>query len=147
MEQNKQLTVGRLAKLTGLSAKSIRYYEQEKLIPKASRSSAGYRLYSPTIIKRLKFIQKAKAIGFSLDDVRRILDLFDRGRPCCDKVFEWSERRLRELDEQIQFLSSLKARLMRYRREWEVEGKGRARVPEAEICGLIEKVELPEVRS
>lgn len=144
MEQERQLTVGRLAKITGLSAKSIRYYEQEKLIPKASRSTAGYRLYSPKIIERLKFIQKAKAIGFSLDDVRRILDLSDHGKPCCDKVFEWSERRLHELDEQIQFLTNLKARLTRYRREWGSKAKPMAPLPEAEICGLIEKVELPE---
>ncbi len=147
MEQEKPLTVGRLAKITGLSPKSIRYYEQEKLIPKASRTTAGYRLYSPKIIERLTFIQKAKAIGFSLDDVRRILDLADRGKPCCDKVFEWSERRLHELDEQIQFLSNLKERLTRYRSEWGSRPRTSAVMPEAEICGLIEKVEIPEAKT
>lgn len=146
MKQEKPLTVGRLAKLTGLSTKSIRYYERERLIPKADRSRAGYRLYSGRIIERLRFIQKAKMLGFSLGDVRQILDLADRGKPCCDKVYEWSERRLRELDDQIRFLSNLKARLTRYRHEWETGGRTRANLPEAEICGLIEKVKLEEDR-
>lgn len=137
------LTVGRLAKQTGFSPKAIRYYEQERLIPKASRSPAGYRLYSPTVIERLKFIQKAKAIGFHLDDIRRILELTDRGKPCCDRVFEWSKRRVQELDEQIKFLSRLKKKLIFYRNQWAPETQAPI-MPGSEICKLIDRVELPE---
>jgi DNA-binding transcriptional MerR regulator len=137
------LTVGRLAKQTGLSARSIRYYEQEKLIPRARRSASGYRLYSPAVIGRLRFIQKARSIGFAVDDIRRILELTDQGEPCCERVYDWSERKLGELDDQIRFLSSLRDRLLGYRQDWQqLQGRGPA-MSEAEICGLIESVELP----
>lgn len=142
---SKPLTVGQLAKQTGLSAKSIRYYEQEKLIPKAGRSPSGYRLYNPKVIERLRFIQKAKAIGFHLDDIRRILELTDRGKPCCERVFEWSERRLHELDEQIRFLSELKKRIVHYQSQWQLQ-KQAPTMPEAEICKLIDRVELPGMK-
>lgn len=143
----KQLTVGKLAKSIGLSAKSIRYYEKEKLIPRAARSTAGYRLYGPDVVARLRFIQKAKAIGFSLDDIRRILQLTDKGKPCCEQVFAWSDRKIRELDEQIKFLTGLKKKVQHYQRRWQQERQA-SRFPEADICGLIEEVELPsEVRS
>lgn len=144
-DMEKLFTVGRLAKKTGLSAKSIRYYEQEKLIPKAVRSQSGYRLYSPKIIERLQFIQKAKSIGFALDDIRRILELTDRKKPCCDKVFEWSERRLQELDEQIKFLGNLKEKLVHYRKQWKERTTSQT-IPESEICKLIDKVELSEAK-
>lgn len=144
----KPLTVGRLAKQTGLSSKAIRYYEQEKLIPKAARSTWGYRLYDPNVIERLMFIRKAKAVGFHLEDIRRILALSDRGRPCCDQVYEWSERRLHELDEKIKFLSELKKRIIHYRKQWELQPQPQSHaMPEDKICKLIAKVELPETKS
>lgn len=143
---DKALTVGRLAEATGLSRKAIRYYEQEKLIPKSSRSPSGYRHYNPAVIERLRFIQKAKAIGFHLDDIRRILELTDRGKPCCNQVFEWSEKRLNELDEQIKFLSELRKKIITYRAQWQNQ-KQATSVPEAEVCGLIAKVELKEMNS
>lgn len=142
----KPLTVGRVAELTGLSRKSIRYYEQERLIPRPSRSPSGYRLYDPKILERLKFIQKAKAIGFALDDIRRILELTDRGKPCCDNVYQWSEKKVGELEEQIKFLSGLRKKLLHYRRQWQQELQASA-MPESEICRLIESVEIPEVKS
>jgi len=136
-----QLTVGQLAKVTKLSRKSIRYYEQEKLIPKANRSVAGYRLYPPTVIDRLKFIQKAKSIGFHLDEIRQILQLPKRGKPCCDRVYAWSEKRLAALDEQIRFLQELRERLVSYQKKWK-RTKETVSVSEAEICALIESVSL-----
>jgi len=140
--KGKPLTVGRLAERTGLSRKAIRYYEKEKLIPKAARSASGYRLYNPKVIDRLGFIQKAKAIGFHLDDIRRILELTDRGKPCCERVFEWSDKRLQELDEQIRFLTELRKKIVHYRQRWKLQSQPPT-MPEGEICKLIATVEVP----
>lgn len=142
----KPLTVGRLSEQTGLSRKSIRYYEQEKLIPKAARSLTGYRLYRPEVLERLRFIQKAKTIGFALADIRRILELTDKGKPCCDNVVAWSDRKLGELEEQIKFLSSLRKRLLHYRKQWELEARSPA-MPQTEICRLIQKVDLLDAQA
>jgi MerR family transcriptional regulator, copper efflux regulator len=138
----KPLTIGQLAELTGLSRKSIRYYEKEGLIPEAERSLSDYRLYDSAIVTRLRFIQKAKTIGFTLEEVRRILELTDQGKPCCDEVYAWSEQKLADLDEQIRFLQGLRAKLLEYQSRWKRQSKT-GTVPEADICGLIESVELP----
>lgn len=132
------MTIGKIAEITGLSRKSIRYYEDEGLISKAERSAVGYRLYPEAILTRLRFIQKAKAIGFSLEDIRGILELSRRGKPCCDQVVGWSEKKISELDEQIKFLTQLRSKITEYQVKW--KGKG-GRLPEAEICGLIESIE------
>jgi len=134
------LTVGEIAQKSGLSRKSIRYYEAEKLIPKARRSHSGYRLYTPDVLERLRFIQKAKAIGFSLSDIRTVLQLADRGRPCCSHVLNWSEVKLAELDEQIRFLTELRNRLSHYQKLWKKTPE--ANLSDAEICSLIEQIPL-----
>lgn len=146
MDKEKPLTIGRIAKMTGLSPKSIRYYEEEKLIPRAVRSPSGYRLYTPKIVERLIFIQKAKVVGFSLSDIRRLLDLTDRGKPCCDKVYEWSELRLRDLDEQIRFLSHLRTQLIQYREEWGISRSTSVNSKNG-ICALIDKIQISKVRT
>lgn len=139
----KQLTVGRLGKMTGLSAKSIRYYEREKLIPRANRSPAGYRLYPQSIVSRLRFIQKAKAIGFTLDEVRKMLELTRHGKSCCDQVYAWSEKRLSALDGQIRFLQELRERIIEFQKTWK-EKRHEIAFSEAEICTLIENANLPD---
>jgi len=139
----KALTVGQLSDLTGLSRKSIRYYEQEKLIPEADRSNAGYRLFPPKVVQRLQFIKKAKAIGFSLDEIRTILELSQKGQPCCDKVFLWTEEKIARIDEQINFLQGLREKIAHYQKKWKRGGKPSV-PPESEICELIESIELKE---
>lgn len=69
------LKIGQVAKRSGLSVEAIRYYEQRGLLPPPQRSPAGYRLYGPTTLTRLQFIQRAKGLGFSLDEVSELLAL------------------------------------------------------------------------
>ncbi len=142
----KELTIGQISKITGLSRKSIRYYEKEKLIPKASRSLAGYRLYTPKVINRLKFIQKAKTIGFTLVEIRGILELSSSGKPCCNQVVSWTDKKLAQIDEQVKYLQQLKEKIIYYQKKWNKE-KRRPVLPESEICGLLESIELPEETS
>lgn len=70
-----KLTIGKLAKITGLTAVTIRYYERCKLLPKSIRSAGGYRLYPDTIIFRLQFIKNAKNLGFTLEEIQDLLGL------------------------------------------------------------------------
>jgi MerR family transcriptional regulator, copper efflux regulator len=135
------LTVGKVASATGLSNKAIRYYESEGLIPKAQRSAVGYRLYTPSVITRLNFIQKAKNLGFSLEDIRGLIQLSDRGCPCCEKVIAWSEKKLAALDEQIQFLQGLRAKLSHHHERWK-QIPTQASAGQEEICSLIDSVEF-----
>lgn len=108
---NKPLTVGRLSEETGVSKKAIRYYEQEKLIPKAGRTVAGYRHYGAEVIERLKFIQKAKAAGFHLEDIRELLSLRFSPNVKCDAVRARAEKTLGEVEKRIAELSAIRKTL------------------------------------
>ncbi len=69
------LSIGQLAKQSGVAIDTVRYYERNALLAPAGRLPSGYRRYGAAEVKRLRFIRRAKALGFSLDDVRTLLSL------------------------------------------------------------------------
>ena len=71
----KQLKIGQVAKLTGLSVETVRYYEQRGLIPPPHRLDSGYRIYPESILQRLHFINRCKGLGFSLQEITELLSL------------------------------------------------------------------------
>lgn len=79
------MNIGQAADRSGVSAKTIRYYEEIGLIPEATRTESGYRIYSERDVETLRFIQHARGLGFSVKDVARLLDLWrDKGRASSD---------------------------------------------------------------
>ena len=79
------IVIGTLSKHTGTNIETIRYYERIGLLPAPARSSGGYRLYGTGHLKRLNFIRRARTLGFSIGEVRRLLRLADeRKRPCAE---------------------------------------------------------------
>ena len=80
------MKIGQLASATGLTAKTIRFYEGEGLIPDPPRTHSGYRTYADSDVTRLEFILKAKRLGLSLDEIKGILRLHDRSEPTCMHV-------------------------------------------------------------
>jgi MerR family transcriptional regulator, mercuric resistance operon regulatory protein len=80
-----RIAIGTLSRHTGTNIETIRYYERVGLLPAPARSSGGYRLYDREHLKRLTFIRRARALGFSLGEVRTLLRLSDeRERPCAE---------------------------------------------------------------
>lgn len=77
--------IGSLSRRTGTKVETIRYYERVGLLPPPARSASGYRLYGIEHLKRLTFVRRARALGFSIDEVRTLLRLADeRKRPCAE---------------------------------------------------------------
>lgn len=81
VSSKKGMTIGEAAGRSGVSAKMIRYYEQTGLLPAASRKSNGYRKYTDAEIQLLTMIHHARSLGFSIDDVRTLVELASRPRP------------------------------------------------------------------
>jgi MerR family mercuric resistance operon transcriptional regulator len=78
--------IGALSKQTGCNIETIRYYERIGLMPPATRSEGGHRLYGELEARRLGFIRRTRQLGFALDDVRTLLKLVDGGRYTCAQV-------------------------------------------------------------
>lgn len=80
------LTIGRLATLSGVNLETIRYYERIGLMPEPDRTEGGHRLYEADHRRRLTFIRRARELGFSIDEIRALLDLARPQRRSCEEV-------------------------------------------------------------
>lgn len=107
------MNIGIVAKQSGVSAKTIRYYEEIGLIPRAIRSENGYRNYSGNDVETLRFIQRARGLGFSVKDVGNLLALWrDKNRASSD-VKKFALERVGEIEDRIGELKSIRQTLVR----------------------------------
>ncbi len=107
------LQIGEVARLTGFSTKTLRFYEEQGLVEPATRTEAGYRLYGPEEVARLEFVKRAKLLGLSLKEITELVDLAaesSRGRviPRLERVLEAKlEETERKMAEMAEFRRSL----------------------------------------
>jgi DNA-binding transcriptional MerR regulator len=107
----KTIHIGEISQRFGLNPRTIRYYETIGVLPKAPRTESGYRLYTQDAVERLEFVLKAKVLGFTLDEARKILSLHDEGIIPCEHTRDFVKHKVREIDERIAVLASLKKTL------------------------------------
>jgi DNA-binding transcriptional MerR regulator len=103
-----QLTIGQLAKRAGVATSTLRYYEEQGLVKPLTRSAAGYRLYAPEAEQVLLFIQRAQRLGFSLGDIRLLLDRLAQGPLVDDVVTSVAEQRYTQIECQLTELMVLR---------------------------------------
>jgi len=134
------LFIGTLAKQVGLNPRTIRYYERLQLLPPPLRSESGYRLYTADIAELLRFVKKAKTLGFTLTEIREIIALRQRGNPPCPHVHALLSERVRTLSRQIQGLSLLRDELKRLVKK--SASQSRSRTASATVCPHIERAQV-----
>jgi DNA-binding transcriptional MerR regulator len=111
--------IGVLAREAGVSAPTVRYYEEVGLLPPSSRTSGGYRRYTDAAVHELRFIRKAQGLGFSLDEIRVILKLSRAGEAQCAEVLTLARRHLKAVDDRIAHLQQFRAHLAGELAKWD----------------------------
>jgi len=101
------LTIGKLASAAGVGIDTVRFYERAGLLNKPHRTAAGYRLYAGSDVARLRFIRRAKALGFSLEEIAELLRLNDGGGRR-GAVRALAGRRLAEIEQKLTELSRMR---------------------------------------
>ena len=110
-----------VARATGVSTDTLRYYERTGLLPAVARTAAGYRRYPPAIVQRVLLIQRALVVGFSLAELKRVLGVRDKGGAPCRSVRGLVGARLDELNRRIEELTALRHELRLLLREWDAK--------------------------
>lgn len=114
------LKIGEVAISSGLSVKTIRYYEQlGLLVPNVIRSDSQYRLFDPKVMDRLSFIKRAQSLGLALTEIKEILAVHDRGILPCNEVKQHLQEKMKLIDQQIQALISLRSELAELLSHWQ----------------------------
>src|SRR5262245_7157407 len=128
------LTIGDLARQARVNRETVRYYERRQLLPRPPRSMAGYRVFPDDAVKRLRFIQHAKALGFSLEKIKELLALRMHSQNRCDSVRERTQAKIADLEDRI-------AALQRMRRALAELVGACARKHKANPCPILESLE------
>ena len=109
--KNELYNIGQAARASGMTAKTIRHYEEGGLIPKAARTYSGYRLYHEKDIHMLRFIKNARTLGFSIKQISELIGLWrDHGRPS-SKVKSLAQEHIKMLESKIEELNAMKKEL------------------------------------
>jgi len=106
-----RLSIGELAKATGTKVETIRYYERIGLLPVPARTGGNYRAYAAEHLGHLSFIRRARDLGFSLEQVRELLDLSDQRDCSCEAVDAIARQHLAEVKRKIANLEALRREL------------------------------------
>ncbi|HVG39714.1 MAG TPA: heavy metal-responsive transcriptional regulator [Pyrinomonadaceae bacterium] len=131
--RRERLRIGEVSRQSGINIEALRFYERSGLLDRPARTAGGYRVYDADVIERLSFIKRAQSLGFSLDEIRRVIADSRAGQSPCAEVREIVRRRLAELDERMKEMRRYRRELAGELRRWDETGEAKGHV-----CGLIE---------
>ncbi|MFN2511855.1 MAG: MerR family DNA-binding protein [Pyrinomonadaceae bacterium] len=136
-EARASLKIGEVAKLSSVGIEALRFYEKSGLLGRPGRTMSGYRVYDASVLQRLDFIKRAQVLGFSLDEIKRIIADKQAGNRPCHEVCEIVRHRLEELDERMKEMRLYRRELGAALTQWEETGE-----LDGHVCGLIEGTEI-----
>ena len=126
---------GEVARECGISTDTLRHYERVGVMPKPKRTLSGYRQYPPEAVKRVRLVRRALEIGFTLDELSKILKVRDSGGAPCREVRALAERKLQQVIEKIEELGDLRDHMRRVLADWD---QRLAETPQGARAGLLE---------
>lgn len=106
-----QLTIGQVAKRSGVNFQTVRFYEKARIVLPLGRRDSGYRFYGEDAVKKIQFIKNAQALGFTLKEIKGLLKLRVRKKVQCNQVKSKAQTKLNQVQEKISSLRSLEKAL------------------------------------
>ncbi len=131
------LNIGQVASQTGVTVETVRFYEKQGLIEEPQRAESGYRQYPPEIVKRVRFIQHAKEVGFTLKDIGGLLALRREPGTSCSDIKLRATQKIEQVDQKIRDLQQIRDALTRM--VMKCGGRG----PLSQ-CPILEELELDD---
>ena len=137
------LKIGEVARLVGMPAKTLRYYEDIGLLSPAGRTDSGYRIYGWRELERIEFVRRAKLMGLSLDQIRSLVETAEDGisNGVFQRLDDLLDHKLEETERKMEELRAFRESLLEYRdRAAEAEAQGACRCGErgeSEFCGCV----------
>ena len=110
------MKIGELAKLTGCSVQTIRYYEKENLLKSKTRSEGNFRLYDTSAVEQLMFIKQCRSLDLALSEVRQLIDLNQSPGTQCDDVNNMIDNHIEQVEQRMKELKGLRSQLTSLRR-------------------------------
>jgi DNA-binding transcriptional MerR regulator len=105
------MKIGEISKRSGASVETIRYYEREGLLLEPERRPSGYRQYDESTLERLEYIRRAKDLGFTLAEIRELLELSFRADAGCEHILQRAEAKVGSIEKKIRSLQQMKRSL------------------------------------
>lgn len=103
------MTVGELAREAGINLETVRFYEKQRLLPDPERTSGGHRVYTHSDVDRLRYIQSAKSVGFTLKEIRTLMRLRDADPgDSCEDVMDLARRKLGEIEQKLVEMNTIR---------------------------------------
>src|SRR5882672_12774494 len=119
VQKSSGLRSGAVAKAAGVSPDTVRHYEKIGILPRATRTESGYRIYPSNSAERVLVVQRALRIGFTLAELVEVLKARDAGGAPCRQVFELAQEKLRGIQADIEAFKRTKRYLSKVLRDWE----------------------------
>ncbi|BAZ31693.1 MerR family transcriptional regulator [Cylindrospermum sp. NIES-4074] len=133
-QDRKLLLIGQVTDQSGISIRTIRYYEGLGLLQSSGRTEGGFRQFSSDVLTRLAFIKRAQHLGLSLEEIGNILQVYDQGQPPCGEIKEKLAEKLSQIDRQIDQLLTLRSEIGGLLSGWKNTGDQQ----ESIICPIIQ---------
>ena len=130
---NGSLSSGELADLAGVSRDTLRHYERKGVLPRPFRGYNGYRQYPPDALQRVQLVRRALSVGFTLDELAKVLRVRDAGGAPCEEVRKLAAQKLLNVQDQLRELTELRDDLQETLRDWDARLARRARGKRANL--------------
>ena len=126
MSSKSALSSGELADLAGVSRDTLRHYERKGVLPRPLRGQNAYRQYPPEALQRVQLVRRALSVGFTLDELAKVLKVRDAGGAPCEEVRRLAAQKLMNVQDQLRELTGLRDDLSKTLQDWDARIAGQA---------------------